>query len=218
MRTGTRRTKAMHPVKTSHTGSPELPYQKNCSRPRKTSGTPHVDCLVTVPPCRSYRGKHLENQTHHHWNTSGLRKRQYVWEPLGAPLQTKNRIRNFIHPKQCGIFPKRLTLPYRDEEISSGCEEDVSSIRDGFSAWVKTDPEITLRRHIVDAKGANPASREVPARKHSPSCQEYHFNSDVFNLLIEQRRLSVNSWNPERSSYRKTYCGEVAHHYPARSN
>ena len=42
---------------------------------------------------------------------------------------------------QFGIIPERLSLPYPDEEILSGYEEDFSSIRDGFSAWVKTDPE-----------------------------------------------------------------------------
>ena len=58
---------------------------------------------------------------------------QRLWEPLGAPLPPKTPVsRNFIHPKQFGIFPKRLSLPYPDEEILSGYEEDVSSIWDGF--------------------------------------------------------------------------------------
>ena len=56
----------------------------------------------------------------------------------------------FIHPKQFGAFPRSLVLPYSYEEILSGYEEDVSSIRDGFTAWVKADPETILRRHIVD--------------------------------------------------------------------
>ena len=71
------RNRAMSPVKTSHTGSPELPNQKSYRRPRKTSGTQHVNCFVTLPPCRSHLGKHLENQTQHHGHTSGLRKAQY---------------------------------------------------------------------------------------------------------------------------------------------
>ena len=62
-------------------------------------------------------------------------------------------------------FPKRVTLPCPHEEILSGYEEDVSPIRDSFSAWLKTDPEITLTRYIVDAKCANPAFREEPARE-----------------------------------------------------
>ena len=53
--------------------------------------------------------------------------------------------------------------------------EDVSSTRDGFSAWAKADPETILRRYVVDAKGFFPALREAPARRHEPSSQEYRF-------------------------------------------
>ena len=66
----------------------------------------------------------------------------------------------------------------------------------GFSAWVKTDPETFLRRHVVDAKGFYPAFREAPARRHEPSSQEYRFHDDVPKRLTEQRRLSVYNWNP----------------------
>ena len=31
-----------------------------------------------------------------------------------------------------------------------------SSIRDGFSAWVKTDPETILKHHVINAKGFYP--------------------------------------------------------------
>ena len=74
--------------------------------------------------------------------------------------------------------------------------EDVSSIRDGFTAWVQSDPETILRRHIVDVTRAYAAFREAPARKHSPSCQGYHFNKDISNRLTEQTRPSVKNWNP----------------------
>ena len=40
------------------------------------------------------------------------------------------------------------------------------------------------------------AFREAPARKHSPSCQGYHFNKDISNRLTEQTRPSVKNWNP----------------------
>ena len=36
----------------------------------------------------------------------------------------------------------------------------------------------------------------ISRRKHSPSCQEYHFEYDVPNRLTEQKRLSVYNWNP----------------------
>ena len=36
-----------------------------------------------------------------------LTKTAVFWEPLGAPVPLKTRVRNFIHPVQFGIFPKR---------------------------------------------------------------------------------------------------------------
>ena len=59
-----------------------------------------------------------------------------------------------------------------------------------------SDPETILQRHIVNAKGANPAFREAPMRKHSPSNEEYRFDADVPNRLTEQTRLSIYKWNP----------------------
>ena len=85
---------------------------------------------------------------------------------------------------------------YPYEEILSGCEEDVSSIRDGFTAWMKSDRETILMRHIVDVTRAYAAFREALARRHSPSCQGYHFGKDIPNRSTEQTRLSICNWNP----------------------
>ena len=126
------------------------------------------------------------------WKYTVTLESAVFWEPLGAPLLPKNRVCNFIHPKQFGPLPKRLILSYPDEEILSGYEEDVSSIRNGFSARLKTDFVTTLSRHTVHVA----AFREAPARKHSTSCQEYHFNNDMPNRLTEQKRLSVYNWKP----------------------
>ena len=41
--------------------------------------------------------------------------------------------------KQHSPFPERLKLPYPDEEILSGYEEDVFFILDGFTVWVRAD-------------------------------------------------------------------------------
>ena len=57
---------------------------------------------------------------------------------------------------------------------------------------MKSDPETILHRHIVDAKGANPAFREAPLRKHS-SKEEYRFDADVPNRLTERKRLSIKN-------------------------
>ena len=127
----------------------DLPNPKGYRQPKRTSATPHVNRLVTVFPCRSHRGNHLENRTFHKkiWRKHrGLGKARYFGNP-------------WVH--HCSF---RNSLACLDEEISSGCEEDVSSTGSGFSAWVKT-----VGRHIVYAKGANPAFREAPAQKHSPS-------------------------------------------------
>ena len=100
--------------------------------------------------------------------------------------KTHKQLKTMCGVPQFGIFRKRLSLPYLDEEILSDCEEDFfSSIRDGFSAWVKTDPEAILKRHVVNAKGAKPAFREAPVRKHSPSHEEYRFDTDVPSPLTE---------------------------------
>ena len=115
---------------------------------------------------------------------------------MSAPVPLKTRVRNFIHPVQFGSLRQRFNLPHPDAEILSGYEEDASSIRDGFSAWVKSDPETILHRHIVDAKGANPAFREAPVRKHSRSKEEYRFDNNVPNRSPVQKRLSIYNWNP----------------------
>ena len=123
------------------------------------------------------------------------RKHCIMWIS-GASAALNSSRSPFCPPKASCHFPKRLALPYSYDEILSGCEEDVSSVRDGFSAWVKTDPETILRRHVVDAKGFYPPFREAPARRHEPSSQEYRLYDNVPNRLTEQRRLSVHNWNP----------------------
>ena len=99
-------------------------------------------------------------------------------------------VRNYFHPKQHGPFPYRLRLPYTNEEIYSGYEEEVSFIRDGFTAWV--DFETILERHAVDIRKAHAEFREASARRHVTSYQKYHFDNDV----PAQRRLSIYNWNP----------------------
>ena len=65
---------------------------------------------------------------------------------------------NNVHPKQHSPVPFRLKLPYLDEEILSGHEEDVSFIRDGFS-WVKADFETIFEGHAVDMRKAHAECR-----------------------------------------------------------
>ena len=107
------------------------------------------------------------------WKHARTHESTVSWGSLRAQPPSKARTRHFIHPRQFGTFPKRLALPYSYEGVLSCYEEDVSSTRDGFSAWDKTDPETLLRRRVVDARGLYPPNR-----------------------LAKQRRLSVYNWNP----------------------
>ena len=90
-------------------------------------------------------------------------------------------------------FPERLRLPCSDEEILSGYEEDVPSIRDGFTTWVKADFNTVLERHAVDNRKA---LAEASTRRHDTSYQEYHFDYNVPNRSSVQKRLSIYNWNP----------------------
>ena len=92
-------------------------------------------------------------------------------------------------------FPTDFILPHPDDEILSGYEEAVSSIRDGYTAWVKVDIASTLERHLVNLNSANPTFREAQDRRHSSPNPEYRVNNDVPNRLRENRRLSILSWN-----------------------
>ena len=179
---------------TSHDRSPQQQRLRVCMQLRTTGGMPHVkyQLLVAVLPYRNRLGNLLVTPMSQQssGSTQKLKKNAVFWVPLGAPVPLKTRVGNFIHPVQFGILPNRLPLPYPDAEILLGYEEDVSSIRDGFSVRVK------LRRHIVDAKGTNLAFREAPVRKHAPSKEEHRFDTDVPDRLTEQKRLSIYNWNP----------------------
>ena len=64
-----------------------------------------------------------------------------VVESLVTPAPLTPCVHESTHPVQFGIMPKRLPLPHPDDEILSGYEEDLSSIQEGYTAWVMADPE-----------------------------------------------------------------------------
>ena len=86
-----------------------------------------------------------------------------------APLPPPRPWCNSIHPKQLSPFPERLKLPFSWEEIQSGYEDVVSSGTDQFTTWVKTDPDVTLVRHMVDVQKAVAEFREASTRRHDTS-------------------------------------------------
>ena len=130
------------------------------------------------------------------WKCTSTQQGDTSWGSLRAQPSPKTRSFHFLHPKQYGAFPRRTVLPYPYSEILSGYEEDFSSIRDDFKAWVKSDPETILKRHVVDSKGIYLAYREAPARRQSPSSSAYHFDNNMPNRSAEQTRLSVYNSNP----------------------
>ena len=78
------------------------------------------------------------------WKLTGTQGTTALWMIPGAPLRHQKFVKSCIHPQQYGPFPGRLKLPYSDDDIWSGYEEDLSSVRDTFTAWVKTDFVTTL--------------------------------------------------------------------------
>ena len=129
------------------------------------------------------------------WQPSGTEGTSAFWEKSEAPLPFTKRIRNFIHPKQLSPFPERLELPFPDGEILTSYDEDISFIRDRFTAWVKADPDDTSERHMVDLRKAFAEFREASVRRQEASPQEYLFDSSIPNRSPVQKRLSVYNWN-----------------------
>ena len=96
---------------------------------------------------------------------------------------------------RCFSQPTSFAIP-PDDEIIFGYEEDASSMRDGYTAWVKVDPASTLERHLVSLNCANPIFHDSHNRRHCSPNPEYRFNNDVPNRLREHRRRSILNWNP----------------------
>ena len=131
--------------------------------PWTTAGTLRVNCHLSLQvflPRPNHLGNHTQTRVRR--RVPGFlkgfssaspqsRKRAHQWsfESLDAPAPLAPCVRDSTHPVQFGIFPKRLFLPQPDDEILSGYDEDVSSVRDGYSAWVKMDPASTLERHLA---------------------------------------------------------------------
>ena len=92
-------------------------------------------------------------------------------DQVPAPMQ--RLVREVVHPVQYGIVPERITLPRPDDEILSGHDEDVSSIRRiaelGFA----------LMRHLVTSGSAKPVFRGAHDRRHFPPKPEYRFDNNV---------------------------------------
>ena len=167
----------------------ELPAPSDCPSLPLSSWQPYTD---TNTPIKL-------------WKPAETQEGTLIVEPLSTAASSKTRVRDFIHPVQFDIFPKRLPLPY------PVLEEDVSSVRDGYTAWVKADPASILKRHLLNVNSANPVIREAPDKKHS--CAQSLDQTEETVFIIGTQGPSV-----EKKKLRKAHCGEMAHHHPAKNN
>ena len=144
-------------------------------------------------------------------------------EPLDTPASSTSRVRDAIHPVQFGIFPTRFLLPHPDDEILSGFEEDVSSIRDGYTSLGGGGTSHYLGAPLVNLNSANPACREAQDRKRSPTNERNTALTPMCPIVDrteEAQHLQLEPRTPTRQSrsHRKARCGEMAHHHAAGSN
>ena len=105
--------------------------------------------------------------------------------PPDEPAALKLVVPEIVHPIQYRITPKRLLLPQSDTEILSYIDDDISSIRDGSTAWVLSDATTTRERHMACKGSAVPTFRKGNERR-NPSLQpKYRFDTSVPNRLLE---------------------------------
>ena len=175
---------------------------KNNHRPFSASKTTTSDCLqgskddgwsasCEIPAPSRCPSLHQSSwqpariQTRQRSSGSLQERKKVLQKPVFAILFIRYSLASFPNDYLCRISMMGFL---------SCCEENISSVRDGFSDWVKADPASILKRHLVNAKSANPDFRESPDRKHSPTIKEYRF--DAPNRLTEQKRLSIHHWIP----------------------
>ena len=111
------------------------------SVPPSCDGTTIVrrhEIVAMVPRCLFHPGNHFQ--------VIGAPKRKPTEPPEGTPVDVESLatpapstscVHEPVHPVQFGIMPKRLPFPHPDDEILSGHEEDVPSIQNGYTAWVR---------------------------------------------------------------------------------
>ena len=127
------------------------------------------------------------------WKFSGTQGTSF-WENSEAPLPPPKHRCNFVHPKQLSTCPERLKLTYPNGEILPVYEEDVSFIRDHFTASVKADPNDTLQRHrLMFERPSQNLARHLCEGKRHPL--KNFFDSSIPNRSSVQKRLSIFNWN-----------------------
>ena len=117
--------------------------------------------------------------------------------PPDEPLTLKPYVPEIIHNIQYRPPPQRLHLHRSDNEILTNFDEDVSSIRDGFTAWVGSNAAETRSRHFANSSpsGTAPVFRKASEKKSMSQLLEYQFDNRKPNRQQEQTRISILSWS-----------------------
>ena len=126
------------------------------------------------------------------WEPIGPQGTATFWENGGTIASSKTQVQ-FHLPKQLSPLHERLELPFPSEEILSGYEDVVSSGTDQFTTWVKTHPDVTSVRHMVDVQKAVAEFREASERRHDTSSQEYHFDNVPNRSLDVEKKVLLRS-------------------------
>ena len=137
----------------------------------------YKDSTLVLPgplPRRNRLGSRIPMQ----YDTGYLVFRKHVFEQLDQP-----------------VAGMPLVIEPLDDEILSGIEEDVSSIRDGYTTLKMSDPAPTLERHLVSEGSAKPIFRDRHDRRQLVAKPKYCFDNGPIRLLV-QTRLRTLSGNP----------------------
>ena len=82
------------------------------------------------------------------WKYTGTQENTVSWRYLGAQPPSKARARHSTHPKQFGIFHKRLVLPYTYDEILLGMRKMSRpygmGFRPGWRLTLRSFSDVTL--------------------------------------------------------------------------
>ena len=161
----------------------DSPDEQNVTDFRVLHSTDHADCIPETPRI----SKPFDSLP---WEPTRPHDKAYFWERIEGPLPpTRPRPRCiFIHPRQLSPLAERLELPFSNDEILCGYE-------DQFTAWVKMSAHEILVQHVVDVQRATADFREASERRPATSSQTIRVNKHFAARSLVQKRLSINNWN-----------------------
>ena len=99
------------------------------------------------------------------WKRTETQESAFSGQLWGTPVPSKTMFANLFIQYSLTSFPSDYLFHILTRKSYLATRKTSRPYETGFSAWVKSDPETILKRHLVDAKGANAAFLEVPVRK-----------------------------------------------------